>query len=240
MPAYSCLSPSTTSTESGPQVLFVLMRPVPFDCHVARAADAGADDLTQAVLVVAFLEQPHEVGLRAPADGVAVVDLVARVVLGLKLANLVAVLGVLHLEGLVEVGVGIAEAGRHKAPVGVDHLGGVPGRDLADRRDDAVLHGDVQGGLGPEHVAALDKKVVGRLGPGSGDGRRLRERKTLPASCQGRARRCDAHRRAHPNEPTAADGVLLVLAHVPLLPTRALGATQLTPAMMGVCRIGEV
>ena len=107
------------------------------DCHVARAADAGADDLTQAVLVVALLEQPHEVGLRAPADGVAVVDLVARVVLGLKLANLVAVLGVLHLEGLVEVGVGIAEAGRHKAPVGVDHLGGVLGRDLADRRDDA-------------------------------------------------------------------------------------------------------
>ena len=126
------------------------------DRHVARAADAGADDLAQAVLVVALLEQPHEVGLGATADGVAVVDLVSRVVLGLELADLVAILGVLHLERLVEVGVSVAEAGRHEEPVGFYHLGGVSGLELADRRDDAVLHGDVQGPLGPEHVAALD------------------------------------------------------------------------------------
>ena len=140
------------------------------DRHVARAADAGADDLAQAVLVVALLEQPHEVGLGATADGVAVVDLVSRVVLGLELADLVAVLGVLHLERLVEVGVGVAEAGRDEEPVGFYYLGGVPGFEFADRRDDAVLHGDVQGPLGPEHVAALDQEVVDRLGPGGGDG----------------------------------------------------------------------
>ena len=137
------------------------------------------------------------------------------------------------------MGVGVAEAGRHEAAAGVDRLGGVLGRDLADRRDDAVLHGDVEGALGPEHVAALDQEVVGRLGSGGGDRRRVGERKA-PSSRQGRARSRDARGRAHPDEPAAADGVPLVLAHVPLLPTRACLRSQLTLVMMGACRVGEV
>ena len=37
LPAYSCLRPSTTSTDSGPQVLFVLMRPVPLATAMSSA-----------------------------------------------------------------------------------------------------------------------------------------------------------------------------------------------------------